>query len=123
MIDSAPRHVPRGPAEPLARGPAAPGANKLARASWIAPLLSAGLSAFPEGLYGGVVVKEGLMYLVAVAGFVAGVVALTGIRRYGRKRILVPSLIGLVINGLLIAVWTSNFVEAYARPRAARTGP
>jgi hypothetical protein len=112
-----------GPGERALGGPAAPGAYNLARASWIAPLVAAGLSAFPERLFGGVVVKEGLMYLVAVAGFVVGAVALGTLRRYGRKRILVPALIGLVINGLLILIWTSNFLEAYSRARAASGRP
>ena len=64
-----------------------------------------------------------LTLLIALIGFVLGVIALFGIRRHGRKGILAPALTGLGINGFLLLVWVTNFLAGYARARAARGQP
>jgi hypothetical protein len=43
-----------------------------------------------------------------------GIAALFGIRKHGRKGILAPALAGLVLNGLLLFIFITNFVAARA---------
>ena len=51
-----------------------------------------------------------------VLGFIAGVVALTSVVRYGWRHILIPSILGIAINGFLI--WMT--VMAVLRIRGAQ---
>lgn len=40
--------------------------------------------------------------LLVIAGSILGIVALFGIFRHGRKGILAPAIIGIILNGLLV---------------------
>jgi hypothetical protein len=91
----------------------------LARLSWVAPLVILALNMIPAAVFGSVLVREGLVLLFAIGGVVVGLVALAGVRRYGRKRILAPALIGVGVSGLIVLIWVTNFLAAYARSRAA----
>jgi len=57
-----------------------------------------------------------------LVGFALGVGALCGIRRYGTKGILVPAIIGIILNGLIILLAAIMLVAAFdkarQRPRA-----
>jgi glycerol uptake facilitator-like aquaporin len=45
-------------------------------------------------------------------GLVLGVYALTTVRKLGRKGVLIPAVIGILINGLLLAIFTNTFLSA-----------
>jgi len=66
----------------------------------------------------------GANLLIIVLGFAFAIVALVGIRRHGREGIVAPALIGLVLNGLLIASFfaTMSAANRLAAARAARQG-
>ena len=50
-----------------------------------------------------------------LAGFALGIIALLGVTRHGRQGILIPSIVGLVLNGLFLFVWATNFLAAIQR--------
>lgn len=56
-------------------------------------------------------------------GFAAAVFALIGIRRHGRKGILIPALIGLLLNGFMLSVWAGNFAAARAESEQTSSQP
>ena len=82
-------------------------------------------------LVGGILVLGGIGYGIdrwqdtspwgLIIGLVLGVVALFGIRKHGTKGILAPALVGILINGLLLFIFVSNFVAAQARTQRADT--
>jgi LytS/YehU family sensor histidine kinase len=51
----------------------------------------------------------------AVAGLGAGLVALAFVRREGWRGVLIPAVIGLVLNALVLLIWVSNF-SAHGAP-------
>jgi hypothetical protein len=57
-----------------------------------------------------------------VVGFLLGFVALFGIRTHGKKRILAPAIVGIMINGLLLFIFITNFLAARARAQQQRSG-
>jgi hypothetical protein len=44
---------------------------------------------------------------IYILGLIFGIIALTMIRRYGRRAILVPAIIGVVINGGLVLLFSA----------------
>lgn len=88
-----------------------------AKASWLLFLVAL-LVNFVGRKAGILVVAEIVGLLLFVAGIACGAFALTGIGRHGRKGILVPALIGLVLNALMVSVWIANFTNARNRARA-----
>ena len=48
-------------------------------------------------------------------GLSLGFIALFGIRKQGTKGILVPAVVGIIINGLLVFIFATNFLAARAR--------
>jgi ABC-type molybdate transport system permease subunit len=102
----APPVIPQPPPLPLAKKPFA---FQAAQASLLAPLFSVGV---------GVVVNVGmgnqatplaklitgcLSVLLILSGFILGIVALLGTRRYGKKGIMGRAVAGICINGVIIA--------------------
>lgn len=57
---------------------------------------------------------ELIAFLLIIIGFGLGVAALCGIRKHGWKGILIPSLIGLILNGFLLFIFGTNFSAARA---------
>lgn len=87
----------------------------LARASWIT---------FAAIVFANGSLRERLPYLVdllalvgAIVGFVLGAIALLWIRHDGRKGILAPALAGILLNGLTVLIWVTNFLAYRARMR------
>jgi hypothetical protein len=60
------------------------------------------------------VIIELTALVLILVGMIFGVVALFGISKHGAKRILAPALAGIVINGLLLFIFVTNFVAARA---------
>ena len=77
------------------------------------------------GHTGARVILELVALLLIIGGLVLGIVALFGIRKHGAKGILAPALVGIVINGLLLLIFITNFLAARARAQrgASTTTP
>jgi len=91
-----------------------PFARQAAKGSWVSAVIVFLLLAF-GGRTGARAVLELVALLLIVAGFVLGVVAIFGIRKHGKKGILAPALIGIIINAVLIFIFLTNFLAARAR--------
>jgi hypothetical protein len=57
---------------------------------------------------------EIIAFLLMFVGFCLGIAGLCGIKRHGWKGILIPSLVGLILNGLLLFIFGTNFFAARA---------
>jgi hypothetical protein len=73
---------------------------------------------------------DALVMLLAVAGLAAGVVALAGLPRHGTSGLLLPAIVGLVLNLALCGIFASNYLASRVRAappagsaQAARPGP
>jgi hypothetical protein len=81
--------------------------QEMAQASWLAPLFAIGVNFMLIVGQGGRVgqankIQMVLGPLLIVSGFILGIAALFGIRKYGKRRILAPALAGVALNLLLI---------------------
>jgi len=87
-----------------------PFAQQAATGSWVSfiiiiVMLAVGRKAMP------VVILDLTAIIFAIAGIVAGIIALFGIHKYGAKKILAPALIGIILNGFLVLIWIMNFMQ------------
>ncbi|MES2573173.1 MAG: hypothetical protein V4710_24330 [Verrucomicrobiota bacterium] len=92
----------------------------LLKLSWICPILVFALVSLGKNFGLRVIMDFGALFLI-VAGFIAGIIALFGMSKYGKKGILAPALIGIVINGLLLSIFVTNFIAARARALQRRS--
>jgi predicted membrane protein len=88
--------------------------HQAAKASWIAPLVVIALFVFGHQVAARVILELIALVLI-VAGICLGIAALFGIRKHGRKGIFAPALAGLILNGLLLFIFITNFVAAKAQ--------
>lgn len=84
--------------------------RNVARASWISFVIAIGVNTVMSSVPP--VPREMLVLLFVLLGFVLGVIALVRMAWEGRRGILVPALIGVLLNGLLILIFVSNVVGA-----------
>lgn len=81
-----------------------------ARASWMAPVIAVVFVMFSRNIPGRTPVASliigGVAYLLYIAGLVAAIYALATMRRVGKRGVLAPALIGFVISGGLVAIFT-----------------
>jgi hypothetical protein len=91
--------------------------QKLATASWAVPLVYA-FAARLVGLVIGRVLGDVLVFVVAVVGLFVAAFCLCAIPRLGRTGILLPAIGGLVLNGIVLAIWIPNFLAARERSQA-----
>ncbi len=89
-------------------------AYQAAKASWVGPIFIFFIFVFGHQVKARVVLELIALVLMA-AGFCLAIAALFGIRKYGRKGILAPALVGFVLNGLLLFIFITNFLAARAR--------
>jgi hypothetical protein len=81
--------------------------HRAARLGWICPIISFIIFAifiFDRQIVARKIIPfflEFALLLIAV-GLVSGIVALFGISKHGKKGILVPAIVGIIISGLLI---------------------
>jgi hypothetical protein len=95
---------------------------QLAQASWIAPLLVLLVNFLLRNTSGGNDLPRGVIVSILSLtlysiGLVCGVAALFGIRRHGRKAILLPALIGTLLSGGLLLVVGTSFWSGYSQAR------
>ena len=88
--------------------------HQAARLSWICPLI-----AFLVVIVGKQIASQVAMDLIVLCftltGLIFGLIALLGIPRHGWKGIIGPAMAGLVINGLLLFIFVTNFLAARAK--------
>ena len=90
-----------------------PFAQRAAKDSWILFFIILIMTT----LFGISAITDILGILLAVSGIVLGIVSMFGISKYGKKKILLPALIGIILNGLLFFIWVSNYIAYVARAR------
>lgn len=88
--------------------------HQAAKLSWVCPIAMWGISIFSHGI-GSPVVKDLLALVLILVGLIFGIVALFGIPKQGMKGIVAPALVGIIINGLLLSIFVTNFMAARAR--------
>lgn len=81
--------------------------RRAARLGWICPVFS--LIVFALLIFDRQIVARKIIpifvqvaLLLIAVGLVSGIVALFGVSKHGRKGILVPAIVGIIISGLLI---------------------
>ncbi len=100
-----------------------PWAAQLAKASWVACLVTLGVAYLGRetGLEAANAVSALAMTIVyallLIGGFGCGIAALFGVRKYGRRGILLPALIGSTLCLLELVIGTGNFVDAFRAGR------
>lgn len=86
-----------------------------AKASWIAPIVGVALNVLTNSQTH-TRAERGVIgfasFAIYILGLVFGIVALATIRKYGRKSILVPALVGVAINGFLVLIFTLVLILA-----------
>jgi len=92
-------------------------AYQAAKASWATGAIIFVLIAF-GGRTGARVIIELVALLLMLVGLLLGIIALFGIPKHGVKGILGPALTGIVINGLLVLIFATNFLAARAKARS-----
>ena len=97
---------------PPQQTPALP--HQAAKLSWVFPVIVFLLLTATRQVADRVTV-ELIALLLILVGFVLGVIALFGMRKYGPKGILAQAMVGIVINGLLLFIFITNFLAARAR--------
>lgn len=93
--------------------------QRLAKWSWISFLLFFGLN-FVGRATGYLVPAEVTGLLVLLVGVGLGVSALFFVPSQGRRGVLIPALLGIVLNGAFVVVWTTNFLTTLLRVNAGR---
>lgn len=89
-------------------------AHQAAKLSWVCPIIVFVLVAF-GGHIGARVIIELIALLLIVVGLIFGIVALFGISRHGSQGILAPAIVGIIMNGLLLFIFVTNFMAARAK--------
>ena len=91
-------------------------AHQAAKLSWVCPIIVFILVAF-GGQVGARVIIELIALLLVIVGLVFGIIALFGISRHGSKGILAPAIVGIIINGLFLFIFVTNFTAARAKAK------
>lgn len=88
--------------------------HQAARLSWVCPVILFVLLMFSRQI-GAPVIIDLIGLVLILAGLISGIIALFGIPKQGSKGILASAIIGIIINGLLLLVFVTNFMAARAR--------
>lgn len=94
-------------------------ATVTARCSWVAFLLILGAN-MVGSVTGLKAIADFIALPTALCGILCGIVSLCALRQFERKGILVPAIVGILLNGLILAIWIPNFISAYQRAKARR---
>jgi len=92
--------------------------HQAARGSWICPLLIIGML-MVGGHVGRSLGSPVILELVALAmmciGMVLAIIAFCGIPKYGARGLLAQAISGVLLNGLFLFIFVTNFLAARAR--------
>jgi hypothetical protein len=95
-------------------------AHQVAKASWVCPVI-----VFLLLIFG----PRGSRYIIGLAadlflivGLVFSFISLLGIRKHGSKGLLVPTIVGLILNGLLLSMLISALLRAKTRAQVHTGG-
>ncbi|HET6250861.1 MAG TPA: hypothetical protein VFE47_24435 [Tepidisphaeraceae bacterium] len=66
------------------------------------------------------IVMGGFNALLILTGLAMGIIALFGMRRHGRDRVLVPAIIGICINGIMVLAMGTMFLVVAHGAKAAK---
>ncbi|HEY5910548.1 MAG TPA: hypothetical protein VJA21_08090 [Verrucomicrobiae bacterium] len=106
-----PRHAPPRNANPIA--------PQAAKASWVSFVFAYAFSAMAAKARGHpmwpIILIAAMLFVLI--GFVLGVIALSGLRKYGRKGILIPGVVGTLLNGLMLGAVLLAFVKGLGERR------
>lgn len=91
-----------------------PLSKQAAKLSWACPVILILATAVGHQI-ASPLVFDLVCLLLIVVGFAAGVIALFGIPAHGTSGILFPAIIGIIINGLLLFIFVTNFFAARER--------
>jgi hypothetical protein len=97
-------------------------AQQAANGSWASPLIIFLLLVLGRNVASPLVLDL-IGLLLLLTGLSLGIAALFGIRKHGAKGILAPAVVGIVINGLLLLIFATNFFTARAKAKAQRDAP
>ncbi len=99
-------------------------AHRAAKASWVSVAIVFVLGVFSEAtqIAAAKLLVELIALLLMLAGLALGIAALFGIRQHGTRGILGPAIVGIILNGLLIFIFTTNFFAARARAQEHTRG-
>lgn len=86
---------------------------KAANYSWQLAIFAVILAVLSKQVKGALVLIEIISLIAIVLGVIFGIIGLSGIFRNKSKKALFPSLVGLIINGLLLLIFMNNFMAAY----------
>jgi hypothetical protein len=105
----------QSPSEPSTAFP-----HQAAKASWVCAVIVFLLVAF-GGRTGAKAILELVALVIMAIGSLLGIVALFGIPKHGAKGILAPALVGIILNGLLIFIFVTNFMATRAKAQGMRS--
>ena len=91
-----------------------PFSRQAAKASWTSVIAILVLGIFGQAS-GSMIFIDLLSLVFMCTGFSLGAISLLGIRKYGAKGILMPAMVGLILNGLLLFIFITNFLAAMAQ--------
>src|SRR5690349_17641055 len=89
-------------------------AREAAKASWASSVIVFLILALGSRT-GAKAILELVSLVLILLGLSLGFIALFGIRKHGMKGILAPAITGIIINGLLVFIFATNFFAARAR--------
>jgi hypothetical protein len=87
-----------------------------AKASWIIPIITIGIMVVGRSAFNaqfGALLLGGIIILFLVIGIILGIIGLFGCKRHGPKATVIPSLIGILLNGGLLSLLLIIAVTAF----------
>jgi uncharacterized membrane protein YeaQ/YmgE (transglycosylase-associated protein family) len=89
-------------------------AYQAAQLSWICPIIMYLILVADKQISSPMILDLVALVLIVV-GLIFGIIALSGISKHGSKGLLAPAIVGIIINGILLLIFVTNFMAARAR--------
>ena len=96
--------------------------QKLARSSWMMFVLAVILTLLSRQIPRAEMPGEIATLLVLVTGVLCGVAGLFGMKGHNRGQVLWPSVVGIILNGLVLSIFANNFIVARAKALSSDAG-
>jgi hypothetical protein len=103
--------------------------KQAAKASWIIPLICLGVMAIGNSVFKssgspyGSLILGGVVILLFIIGIIFGIIGIFGVRQHGPKSTIVPSVIGIILNGAFIFLLISISMSAYRSVSSVKHPP